>query len=45
MPPDGGETCFANMIAAYEALPPAEQTELDAVRVVHSWESRAKIQV
>ncbi|MBC7782062.1 MAG: TauD/TfdA family dioxygenase [Proteobacteria bacterium] len=38
MPPDGGETCFANMIAAYEALPAADQAELDGVRVVHSWE-------
>lgn len=43
MPPDGGETCFANMIAAYEALPEAERTALDDVRVVHSWEiSRAR---
>jgi taurine dioxygenase len=43
MPPDGGETCFANMIAAYEALPEAERTALDGVRVVHSWEiSRAR---
>ncbi len=43
MPPDGGETCFANMIAAYEALPEAEKTALDGVRVVHSWEiSRAR---
>ena len=43
MPPDGGETCFANMIAAYEALPAAERAELDRVRVVHSWEiSRAR---
>ena len=25
MPPEGGETCFANMIAAYDALPDAEQ--------------------
>jgi taurine dioxygenase len=38
MPPDGGETCFANMIAAYEALPEDEKAELDGVRVVHSWE-------
>lgn len=38
MPPNGGETCFANMIAAYEALPAAEKAELDGVRVVHSWE-------
>ena len=43
MPPDGGETCFANMIAAYEALPEAEKTALGGVRVVHSWEiSRAR---
>ena len=38
MPPDGGETCFADMIAAYEALPEAGKAELDGVRVVHSWE-------
>jgi taurine dioxygenase len=38
MPPDGGETCFANMIAAYEALPAAERAALEGVRVVHSWE-------
>src|SRR5215510_13970589 len=43
MPPDGGETCFDNMVAAYEALPEGEKTELDGVRVVHSWEiSRAR---
>jgi taurine dioxygenase len=44
MPPEGGETCFANMIAAYEALPDAEKAELDSVRIVHSWEqSRARL--
>ncbi len=37
LPPSGGDTCFANMYAAYEALPEAERTELDALRVVHSW--------
>ena len=43
MPPDGGETCFASMVAAYEALPDAEKAALDGVRVVHSWEiSRAR---
>ena len=43
MPPEGGETCFANMIAAYEALTQSEKAELDGVRVVHSWElSRAR---
>src|SRR3954466_4528161 len=38
MPPDGGETCFANMIAAYEALSDQEKAELANVRVLHSWE-------
>ena len=38
LPPDGGDTCFANMYAAYAALPEAEKAELDNVQVVHSWE-------
>ena len=38
MPPNGGETCFANMVAAYEALPDSEKAELAQLRVVHSWE-------
>lgn len=43
MPPDGGDTCFADMYAAYDALPAAEQAELAGVRVIHSWElSRLK---
>lgn len=37
MPPDGGETSFANMIAAYEALPESEKAELAGVRVVHDF--------
>jgi alpha-ketoglutarate-dependent taurine dioxygenase len=44
MPPEGGETCFANMIAAYDALPDAEKANLNDVRIVHSWElSRARL--
>ncbi len=44
MPPDGGETCFANMIAAYDALPDAKKAEIGDVRIVHSWEqSRARL--
>ena len=44
MPPEGGETCFADMIAAYDALPRAERSELERVRIVHSWEqSRARL--
>jgi len=44
MPPEGGDTCFADMEAAWDALPPEEKAELAGVRVVHSWElSRRKI--
>jgi len=42
MPPNGGETCFASMVAAYEALPAAEKAALNGVRVVHSWELSCK---
>jgi len=38
LPPNGGDTCFANMYAAYEALDEVEKGELDALKVVHSWE-------
>jgi taurine dioxygenase len=38
LPPIGGETCFANMVAAYDALPDTEKAALDGVRVIHSWE-------
>ena len=37
MPPEGGETCFANMIAAYEALPEAERAALEGVRAIHDF--------
>lgn len=38
MPPDGGDTCFANMILAYDALSDTEKAELAGVGVIHSWE-------
>ena len=38
LPPDGGDTVFANMHAAYEALDEAEKAELDDAKVIHSWE-------
>ena len=38
LPPRGGDTVFANMYAAYETLDEAKKAELDALRVVHSWE-------
>ena len=44
LPPDGGDTCFANMYLAYEALPEREKAALDGVKVVHSWpDSRENI--
>lgn len=44
LPPSGGDTCFANMYAAYEALSEAEKADVDELRVVHSWEfSRANL--
>ena len=38
LPPGGGDTCFADMYGAYDALPETEKAELAGVRVVHSWE-------
>jgi alpha-ketoglutarate-dependent taurine dioxygenase len=38
LPPEGGDTWFADMYAAYEALPEAEKAELATLRIVHSWE-------
>ena len=38
MPPEGGDTLFADMEAAYDALPVDRKAALDGVRVVHSWE-------
>jgi alpha-ketoglutarate-dependent taurine dioxygenase len=34
----GGETCFANMIAAYEALPAESKARLAGKHMVHSYE-------
>jgi taurine dioxygenase len=38
MPPRGGDTCFANMCLAYDALSEADKAELAGVGVIHSWE-------
>lgn len=38
IPPRGGDTLFANMHAAYDALPEATRHKLDGLRAVHSWE-------
>ena len=38
VPPLGGDTQYANMHAAYDALPEAEQNRLSQLHVIHSWE-------
>jgi alpha-ketoglutarate-dependent taurine dioxygenase len=38
LPPDGGDTCFANMYAAYDNLSVDEKNDLDGLNVIHSWE-------
>lgn len=38
LPPDGGDTCFADMYAAYRTLPDADRSRLDGLKAVHSWE-------
>jgi len=37
LPPEGGDTQFANMAMAYEALPEPMKRRLTGLRVVHSW--------
>jgi taurine dioxygenase len=39
LPDDGGDTQFANMAAAYEALPAAMQQRLDGLRAIHVYQS------
>ena len=38
LPPVGGDTCFASMYAAYDALSPAMRRVLDGLGAVHSLE-------
>lgn len=38
IPPSGGDTLFANMHAAYDALPDEAKGHIDRLRAVHSWE-------
>lgn len=38
IPPSGGDTLFANMHAAYDALPAATRQRIDGLRAIHSWE-------
>jgi taurine dioxygenase len=38
LPPHGGDTCFANMYVAHDALDATEKLELADMKVIHSWE-------
>jgi taurine dioxygenase len=37
VPPEGGNTLFTSLVAAYEALPPDMRAKLDAMQAVHSY--------
>ena len=37
LPPEGGDTQFANMALAYDALPEATKQRIAGLRVTHSW--------
>ena len=39
VPPEGGDTLFANMHMGYDALPEDEKVALTGLRAVHSWEA------
>ncbi|HEX3864676.1 MAG TPA: TauD/TfdA family dioxygenase [Stellaceae bacterium] len=39
LPPDGGDTQFANMALAYRALPAAMKERLAGLRGIHSWQA------
>ena len=39
LPPEGGDTQFANMILAHRALPEETQRRIAGLRCIHSWEA------
>jgi len=43
LPPDGGDTQFANLLAAYDALPAEKKTAIDGLKVEHSLEHMRKM--
>ena len=43
IPPVGGDTLFANMYRAYEALPDAIRSRIRAMRAVHAYQSRRNV--
>ena len=45
LPPSGGDTCFANMVAAYEALSPTLRSMLDGMKAEHDLTGQLRISV
>jgi len=45
LPTTGGDTCWANMVAAYEALSPALRSMLDGLTAVHDLTGQLRISV
>ena len=43
LPKSGGDTCYANMVAAYEALSPALRSMLDGMTAVHDLTPQLRI--
>ena len=43
VPPKGGDTSFANMHAAYDALPAATKARIDDLSAVHTYQSRRNV--
>lgn len=43
VPPEGGETQWADMQAAWEALPPARQRELDGLVIEHDFQNSRRV--
>ena len=44
LPDEGGDTLFASMVAAYDALPSGLRERIDGLEAEHSYEARNKIQ-
>ncbi len=44
LPDEGGDTLFANMAAAYDALPSGLRARIDGLEAEHSYEARNKLQ-
>ncbi|WP_088348475.1 MULTISPECIES: TauD/TfdA family dioxygenase [Rhodomicrobium] len=44
LPDEGGDTLFANQVAAYESLPAELRERIDGLQAVHSYEARNRAQ-